>query len=105
MLKNNIENKETGKRVAIVTGGTRGIGLSITKSLAENGMSVLAVYRSNSKEAEIAVEKLKEEGLEIDIFRADVSLKAEAEKVAEYAGNKWGRIDILVNNAGIFESC
>lgn len=105
MFDDNEKIKENSRKVAVVTGGTRGMGLSITKFLAETGMQVLAVYRSHSEEAEKAVEKFQAEGLEVDIFRADVSLKAEAEKVAEYAANKWGRIDILVNNAGIFESC
>jgi 3-oxoacyl-[acyl-carrier protein] reductase len=93
------------KRVAIVTGGTRGMGLAITQMLAEKGMSVLAVYRSNSTEADKAVKKLKAEGLDVEILCADLAWKTGAEKAADYAGRKWGRIDVLVNNAGIFDFC
>lgn len=102
-------DKNTGdvidrKKVAIVTGGTRGIGLAIAKLLAKR-VHVVAVYRSNKKEAEKAVERFKAEGLDVEVFRADLGSKAEVEKVVEYAGNKWDRIDILVNNAGVFDFC
>jgi 3-oxoacyl-[acyl-carrier protein] reductase len=92
-------------RVAIVTGGTRGIGLAITRSLAEKGISVLAVYRSHRAEAETAAALFREENQDVSIIQADLGIKAEAEKVAAFAGVRWGRIDILVNNAGIFDFC
>lgn len=93
------------KRVAIVTGGTRGMGLAITRMLAQKGMAVLAVYRSHQAEAEAALRQLQADNLAVEIFQADVGRKTEAEKAAAYAGNLWGRIDILVNNAGIFDFC
>lgn len=93
------------KRVAIVTGGTRGIGLGITRCLAEKGMKVLAVFRSNREEAERAQKSFDSEGLSAEVFQADVGIKEDAEKAAQYAGSKWGRIDVLVNNAGIFDFC
>jgi 3-oxoacyl-[acyl-carrier protein] reductase len=105
MVEASSDQKGSVKRVAIVTGGTRGMGLAITRALAEQGMAVLAVYRSHQAEAETALGQLQADGLAVEIFQADVGLKAEAEKAAAYAGQKWGRIDILVNNAGIFDFC
>jgi 3-oxoacyl-[acyl-carrier protein] reductase len=93
------------KRVAIVTGGTRGMGLAITRSLAQSGMSVLAVFRTNQDKADKALESFIQENLNVAIYQADVSNQEETAKVAEFAGNRWGQIDILVNNAGIFDFC
>lgn len=92
-------------KVAIVTGGTRGMGQAVTRFLAEKGMHVLAVYRSNREKAEKSIEEYRAEGLDVEAFQADVGIKAEADRAAAYAGGKWGRIDILVNNAGIFDFC
>jgi 3-oxoacyl-[acyl-carrier protein] reductase len=94
---------KTEKQVAIVTGGTRGIGLGITKALARAGMRVLAVYRSREDEARKTAAECKKEGLEVEIFQADMGYKDQAEKAAQKAGALWGRIDVLVNNAGVFE--
>ena len=91
------------KRVAIVTGGTRGIGLGISKVLAEAGFRVMMVYHADAKAAEKALSELSDAGLEVATLRADVGAKSEAEAVAKEVLNKWGRIDALVNNAGIFD--
>ena len=95
----------TEKRVAIVTGGTRGMGQAIAKYLAEQQMPVLAVYRSNREEADKFTGACRELGLDVTAIQADLGIKAEADKVAAYAGSQWGRIDVLVNNAGIFDFC
>lgn len=91
------------EQVAIVTGGTRGMGFAISKNLAKMGVKVLAVYRSDVDSAKKAEDELKKIGLDVEIMQADVGLQSEAEKIAEFAGNRWNRIDILVNNAGIFD--
>ena len=93
------------KRTAIVTGGTRGMGLAITRLLAQKGMSVLAVYRSHQEEADAAAHQFLEEKLDVTVFKADVGIKVEAEKAAAFACARWGHIDVLVNNAGIFDFC
>ena len=101
-------DKTTGKvqkKVAIVTGGTRGMGLAITRSLAQAGMSVLAVYRTNREEADKALDSFVNDKLDVAVFQADVSRQEETVKVADFAGNRWGQIDILVNNAGVFDFC
>jgi 3-oxoacyl-[acyl-carrier protein] reductase len=98
-------NRTHSKPVAIVTGGTRGMGLAITRSLAEKGHSVLAVYRSHQAEAEAAVLQFQADDLDVAVVQADIGRQAEAEKAAAFAGERWGRIDVLVNNAGVFDFC
>jgi 3-oxoacyl-[acyl-carrier protein] reductase len=93
----------TEKRVAIVTGGTRGIGADISLALAQNGDIVLAVYRSDDERASKLGKQLKKASPESDVFKADVSGKAGVESVIERVVPKFGRIDILVNNAGILD--
>jgi 3-oxoacyl-[acyl-carrier protein] reductase len=93
----------TEKRVAVVTGGTRGMGRSISEWLAKAGNIVAAVYRSNeeaAKEAEASLKKLSPESM---VARADVSKCSEAKRVTKEINDTFGRIDILVNNAGIFD--
>ena len=65
MERNPAECNERHKRTAIVTGGTRGMGLAITRLLAQKGMSVLAVYRSRQAEAEAAASRFLEEKLDV----------------------------------------
>lgn len=90
-------------QLAIVTGGTRGMGLDICEILAQKGMSILAVYRSNDDAAADTEDKLKKMGADAAVIKADIGYKEEAERVARFAGEKWGHIHVLVNNAGIFE--
>jgi 3-oxoacyl-[acyl-carrier protein] reductase len=100
-----VQDENTGTRVAIVTGGTRGMGLAISESLARAGLHVLAVYRSNHEEAQKAAARMREQGLELTVKCADIGIQQESLAVAALAGKQWGRIDILVNNAGIFDFC
>lgn len=92
----------TEKRVAIVTGGTRGIGLGISRALAEQGRRLALVYHSKAGAAEKAAAELSAL-TDVMLIRADVGVTAETERVAREVEEKWGRIDILVNNAGIFD--
>jgi len=98
-----VQNLKKDKRVAIITGGTRGIGASISFELAKSGFIVLSVYRSNEEGAKSLKEKIQTISLESTVIKADVSKKSETERVAKFAFKKWGRIDILVNNAAIFD--
>ena len=99
------QEQNTQAKVAIVTGGTRGMGLAISESLARAGLHVLAVYRSNGEEAGRAAAAFREKGLDLTVHQADVGIQAQARATAERAGTLWGRIDILINNAGIFDFC
>ena len=87
------------KKVAIVTGASRGIGRTIAQMLAEEGIQVIANYNKSEKEAN----QLKEQNTNIDIKKADVSKREEAKELVEYTIKTYGKVDILINNAGISE--
>lgn len=91
------------EKVAIVTGASKGIGRETAKELAQEGIKVVANYNNSYNEAKKLQEELKEKGIEIDIFKADVSKREEVKKIVEYTLNKYKKIDILINNAGISE--
>ncbi|HTN00294.1 MAG TPA: 3-oxoacyl-[acyl-carrier-protein] reductase [Planctomycetaceae bacterium] len=88
-------------RVALVTGGSRGIGRAIVSRLAGAGAKVAFVYQSNQEAAEALAAELKAQGSEVLAIKADVSSKEEADQAVEQVTTAFGRLDILVNNAGI----
>ena len=88
-------------KIALVTGGSRGIGRACVQSLARQGAHVALVYHSNTEAAESLVAELKEEGHEIEAIQADVSDTARADEVVDRLVEKWERLDILVNSAGV----
>lgn len=93
------------KRVAIVTGGTRGMGRSISAELAGAGNIVCAIYRANEEEAaatEAEISLLSEGSFAL---KADLSREDEARRAVDEVVRRFGRVDILVNNAGIFDFC
>ena len=85
----------------IVTGGSRGIGKCLVENLAKDGNNVLLNYNKSEKQAKKIQNDLKEEGVLIETYKADVSNKAEVKKMVQFALSKWGKIDVLINNAGI----
>ena len=88
-------------KIAVVTGGSRGIGASIAKGLGREGATVVINYNHSQEEAEAVVEEIKSMGSSAVALQADIS-EAEATKVfIEKVLGNFGRIDILVNNAGI----
>ena len=89
------------ERVALVTGGSRGIGKSIVVALATAGAKVAFIYQSNKEAADALVAELTGQGREVYAIQANVANKAEADAAIENVVAKWGRLDILVNNAGI----
>jgi 3-oxoacyl-[acyl-carrier protein] reductase len=90
------------EKVAIVTGGSRGIGKAIAKTLALEGANVLVNYVRASAEADGVVEEIKAAGGGGAVsMMADVSKKGEAERLIGEAVRRFGKLDILVNNAGI----
>lgn len=89
------------EKVAIVTGGSRGIGRAIVEDLARKGIKVIANYNQSEEKAKGIKENLEKENIFIDIFKADVSKRKEAKDMIEYVIKKYGKIDILINNAGI----
>ncbi len=85
----------------IITGSSRGIGKCLVENLARDGYNVLLNYNKSEKQAKKIQNDLKEEGIIIETFKADVSNRAEVKKMIQYAFEKWGKIDVLINNAGI----
>jgi 2-deoxy-D-gluconate 3-dehydrogenase len=90
----------TGK-AAIVTGGAVGIGLGITRRLAEAGASVL-IADINREEAARAAKELSGAGLRVESIGADVGDESDVQEVVDTAVRLFGGVDILVNNAGIY---
>jgi 3-oxoacyl-[acyl-carrier protein] reductase len=92
----------TGK-VALVTGGGRGIGRATALGLAQRGADVLVNYLENKKAADEVVEKIQAMGRKALAVKANVGNKGEVKSMFEELDNAFGRIDILVNNAGTGE--
>ncbi len=88
-------------RVALVTGGSRGIGKAIVWALAKEGAKVAFVYRSRQEEAQQLVSELERDQHEALAIQANVAKKEETDRALEEVLAKWGKIDILVNNAGV----
>lgn len=88
-------------KVVLVTGGSRGIGADIVKTLAQNNYQVILNYNKSENEALQIQSDLKEQNIDIDIFKADVSKHIEVTKMINFCINKYHRIDVLINNAGI----
>ncbi|MCI8304053.1 MAG: 3-oxoacyl-[acyl-carrier-protein] reductase [Lawsonibacter sp.] len=87
--------------VALVTGGSRGIGRAICLELARLGAAVAVNYAGNSQAAEETVQLCRSLGAEAEAFQADVSEPAACEGLAAAVKERFGKLDILVNNAGI----
>ena len=90
----------TQKKIALVTGANRGIGFETARQLGREGIKVLLGSRSEEKGRE-AEEKLKNEGLDVDLIRLDVDDPKTHQSAAKFIEATYGRLDILVNNAGI----
>jgi 3-oxoacyl-[acyl-carrier protein] reductase len=88
-------------KVALVTGGSRGIGRAIARSLARAGADVVINFLHRSKDAEEVAREIQQMGRRAALIQADVSVAAEVERLAREAQEKMGGVDILVNNAGI----
>jgi 3-oxoacyl-[acyl-carrier protein] reductase len=89
------------EKVALITGGTRGIGKAIALELAANGINIVINYRAESADMANLKKQIEENKVECFFVKADISKFEECEKMVEQIMNKFGRIDILVNNAGI----
>jgi NAD(P)-dependent dehydrogenase (short-subunit alcohol dehydrogenase family) len=92
--------KLTGK-VALVTGGSRGIGAASARALADEGADVAISYVTSPDKAEAVVAELKARGVKARAFKADQASVAEVEQMVKDVAKEFGRLDILVNNAGV----
>jgi 3-oxoacyl-[acyl-carrier protein] reductase len=92
---------ELGGKVALVTGGSRGIGRAAAIRLAQGGAKIAFNYHSNHDAAQDALGELKGGGAHAMAIAGDVGVAADVEKLVSATLEAFGRIDILVNNAGI----
>lgn len=91
-----LENK-----VALITGGSRGIGEGVTIKFAEEGANIAFTYVSSDEKARLLEEKLMSYGVKARGFKSNAGIYAEAEKTVSEVLKEFGTIDICVNNAGI----
>lgn len=89
------------KRVAIVTGSRRGIGLGIAKALGKDDCFVVVSSTTPEEQAQIVLEELKGEGIEAVYFKCDISKSMDRSNIVNFVLANYGRLDILVNNAGV----
>lgn len=92
---------EQASRVALVTGGSRGIGRAIALALAASGHRIVLSYRERGHDAQAVVAKIRGEGGEARSVRADVAEAADCRALVQDALDAYGQIDVLVNNAGV----
>ncbi len=91
---------EQAQRVAIVTGGSRGIGRAIAMALATGGQRVVLSFREREPDAQAAVDKIRSLGGNARCVRADVSQPEQCRALVKAALDAYGRVDVLINNAG-----
>lgn len=89
-----------GRKLAVVTGANRGMGLEASRQLAKLGYSVIMTSRDRDKGL-AAMEGLKSEGLDVDYQQLDVVDPAHIQSLASYVKSNYGKLDVLINNAGI----
>lgn len=88
-------------KVALVTGGSRGIGKSISLALAEGGADILLNYARSDKQADEVKREIEAMGRKCVTVRADVSRYEQAQMLGKAVTNHFGKLDILINNAGV----
>jgi len=89
------------KRVALITGGSRGIGFSIAKHLAQNGFDIAVNGVREEKAVDDALLELSNAGADVLYCQGDVSLTADRKKIIEQVKKHFGKLHVLVNNAGV----
>jgi 3-oxoacyl-[acyl-carrier protein] reductase len=89
------------KKIAIVTGASRGIGRTTAKRLVQDGFAVVVNYLSNASEAENVVAELKGIGGDAVAIQADVSSAADVERLFNETSTRFGSVDVVVHNSGV----
>ncbi|MBW4682885.1 MAG: SDR family oxidoreductase [Microcoleus vaginatus WJT46-NPBG5] len=90
------------KKIAVITGANRGLGLETCRQLASQGVSVILTSRDPSKGKE-AASLLQSEGLEVASHPLDVTRSESIQQLQQYLRQEFGRLDVLVNNAGVLK--
>src|SRR5689334_4459308 len=91
---------DSTKKIALITGANKGLGLEISRQLGRQGFTVLLGAR-DKKRGQAATEQLKSEGLDAHLMIVDVTHVPSIERVAMFVNLEYGRLDVLVNNAGV----
>ncbi len=93
--------KSLAGKVALVTGGSRGIGAASARALADEGADVAISYAASADKAEAVVKELKAKGVEARAFKADQASASQVDQLVKDVAKRFGRLDILVNNAAV----
>ncbi len=101
-VKQDTQNPQAGtaQKVALVTGGTGGIGTAICEKLANLGYKVTTTYR-NEEKAKAWQKEMNDKGLDVAIYKCDVADHEDSERVVKQIAEEFGPVSVLVNNAGI----
>src|SRR5216684_118680 len=91
------------KKVAIVTGASKGIGAGIAKGLAAEGAAVVVNYASSKEGADHVVAEIAGKGGKAIAVQGDVSKATDVQRIFAETKRQFGRLDVLVNNAGVYE--
>lgn len=89
-------------KVALITGGSRGIGAAIVRRLARDGADIAFSYAASDSKAEQMVEEIRSLGREAIAIKADQAVTSQVEDFVWRAHDRYGRLDILINSAGVF---
>jgi len=92
------------KHVALVTGGSRGIGLGIARCLADDGMNIVINGRRDQADVQPVIDELKNHGAQVLYCRADIADADDRARMIDEIRDRLGRLDVLVNNAGVAPS-
>jgi len=96
-------NIDLSGKIALVTGGAKGIGRKTSLQLSEAGATVIVNYRKSKDQAEAIRLEISKRGGTVEVIRADISTPPQVEALFEHIRNRYQRLDILVNNAGIIK--
>jgi 3-oxoacyl-[acyl-carrier protein] reductase len=101
--ENKMKNGKLNGKVAVVTGGSKGIGAGIARAFGAEGAAVIVNYASAKSDADKIVDEISKAGGKAVAVQGNVAKKSEVERLFAEAEKAFGKIDILVNNAGVYE--